>query len=360
MDSIPNFRDALASVVHLQSSVASSSDKKFAMEGTKGAQGSDAIVFRGGKLFRSGAPACVTVDDLKKLTNELNVRTIVDLRGRKEEQKNITCGALLTHHVYSPATEVAELFHFSSVSTVEEGIATTKKIFEDTTSRHAYDNLELRDRPLTDDEEQVVAELIAPDKKIRLQYNIPLVKEQSIKTVLMAELTWLETLYISSMAIVGMTLLPGWYEEVKVFMKKKMNGKGMTYFYKIILNHSKTELCEALKVIACDEHHACLVNCHHGKDRTGVLIALVLKILGVPNEIIAEDYHLSEAYSSSKEGRSHLTSLKGLDVDIWCLAKKDTMLEVLSFLDEEGIDAYCDGIGFNEEWRNQLKSIFIV
>ncbi len=39
---------------------------------------------------------------------------------------------------------------------------------------------------------------------------------------------------------------------------------------------------------------ACLVHCTAGKDRTGVLVALVLLLVGVDDEVIAEEYALTE------------------------------------------------------------------
>ena len=45
---------------------------------------------------------------------------------------------------------------------------------------------------------------------------------------------------------------------------------------------------------AADEEGPVLVHCRLGKDRTGVFSALVLKLLGVPDETIIDDYMLSE------------------------------------------------------------------
>lgn len=39
-----------------------------------------------------------------------------------------------------------------------------------------------------------------------------------------------------------------------------------------------------------------LVHCSAGKDRTGVVVALILALLGVPDEVIAADYALSAGY----------------------------------------------------------------
>jgi protein-tyrosine phosphatase len=38
-----------------------------------------------------------------------------------------------------------------------------------------------------------------------------------------------------------------------------------------------------------------LLHCHAGKDRTGVVVAVILALLGVPDELIAEDYAMSAA-----------------------------------------------------------------
>lgn len=44
-----------------------------------------------------------------------------------------------------------------------------------------------------------------------------------------------------------------------------------------------------------EKREACLVHCTAGKDRTGVLVALVLALVGVEDRIIAEEYALTEA-----------------------------------------------------------------
>ncbi len=55
-----------------------------------------------------------------------------------------------------------------------------------------------------------------------------------------------------------------------------------------------------------------LVHCAAGQDRTGIVIALVLAVLGVPDELIAADYSLSSVYldpdSTAVIGRLKATS----------------------------------------------------
>lgn len=56
-------------------------------------------------------------------------------------------------------------------------------------------------------------------------------------------------------------------------------------------------LVEALAVLADPAHAPAVVHCYAGKDRTGVLVALTLGLLGASDAAIADDYSRSEAWS---------------------------------------------------------------
>ncbi len=56
------------------------------------------------------------------------------------------------------------------------------------------------------------------------------------------------------------------------------------------------QIIEALEVIAAPENHPLIFNCAVGKDRTGILAAVLLSVLGVADEDIIEDYTLSGPY----------------------------------------------------------------
>jgi protein-tyrosine phosphatase len=55
-------------------------------------------------------------------------------------------------------------------------------------------------------------------------------------------------------------------------------------------------IIEALEVIADAQNHPIVFHCAVGKDRTGMLAAVLLSLLGVPEKDIIEDYALSEPY----------------------------------------------------------------
>jgi protein tyrosine/serine phosphatase len=54
-------------------------------------------------------------------------------------------------------------------------------------------------------------------------------------------------------------------------------------------------IIEALRAISSSDQHPIVYHCSAGKDRTGVVTAMLLDILGVEHEDIAADYHLTTA-----------------------------------------------------------------
>jgi len=55
-------------------------------------------------------------------------------------------------------------------------------------------------------------------------------------------------------------------------------------------------IAAAVRVLCAPDALPALVHCSAGKDRTGIVVALVLAVLGVPDQVIAADYALSAQY----------------------------------------------------------------
>ncbi len=58
--------------------------------------------------------------------------------------------------------------------------------------------------------------------------------------------------------------------------------------------------------------HPIVVHCLAGKDRTGVVVALVLALLGVPDETVAEDYALSNLAMAALRARAEASRVSQL------------------------------------------------
>jgi protein-tyrosine phosphatase len=122
--------------------------------------------------------------------------------------------------------------------------------------------------------------------------------------------------------------------------------------YRLTLRLSKTNIRAVLRAVAEAQAGGVVVHCHAGKERTGVISALLLALAGVPDKTIAEDYvasdmQLQELYTewaareSDPEKRSQL--IHGFQ------GEADHMLGPLAVIAEQGgIASYLGSCGLGE------------
>ena len=67
-------------------------------------------------------------------------------------------------------------------------------------------------------------------------------------------------------------------------------GDDLAERYLWYLDVGRASLVEALTILGGEEHYPLVFHCAAGKDRTGVLAALILSILGVGRDVIVADY----------------------------------------------------------------------
>jgi len=74
------------------------------------------------------------------------------------------------------------------------------------------------------------------------------------------------------------------------------SNSGEVYLYRVRNKEYGRRIIEALEIIAEPDNHPLVFHCNAGKDRSGILAAIVLGILGVADEDIIEDYTLTAPY----------------------------------------------------------------
>jgi len=72
------------------------------------------------------------------------------------------------------------------------------------------------------------------------------------------------------------------------------NPEAMAARYRDMLDDAAESVAEALAILSDPSAYPALVHCTAGKDRTGILTAILLGVLGVADEAIVADYALSE------------------------------------------------------------------
>ncbi|KAI0403558.1 tyrosine phosphatase [Xylaria palmicola] len=108
--------------------------------------------------------------------------------------------------------------------------------------------------------------------------------------------------------------------------------------FKTILSH----LATAPAVASPPSPSPCLVHCTAGKDRTGLVVALVLSLCGVPDEAIIHEYNLTEIGLRSRleELVQHVSSNPKIGIDVegarrMIGARKGAMLGTLARIREK-------------------------
>ena len=124
----------------------------------------------------------------------------------------------------------------------------------------------------------------------------------------------------------------------------------------------KTRYGAILTAIARAPEGGVLVHCVSGKDRTGLVVALLLALLGVPDTVIAEDYALSGLYLQDTHPEMH--DAVSLDpavrgrVAVERLSPPDAILAGLALVRDEygGVEGYLADAGVSHEDMQRLQA----
>jgi protein-tyrosine phosphatase len=148
--------------------------------------------------------------------------------------------------------------------------------------------------------------------------------------------------------------------------KANPTNMGEIYLHRISEKASGTTLVEALEIIAERGNHPLVFHCSAGKDRTGVLAAMVLTAMGIVDDDVVEDYTLSAPLM--KDIRDRMTrdpdtgpSVKDLPDFQW-EASAESMTGFLSLLRREygSADGYLTANGADRSLADRLKAALLV
>ena len=133
--------------------------------------------------------------------------------------------------------------------------------------------------------------------------------------------------------------------------------------YRGILDERGEQVAAVLAALAVPGALPAVVNCTAGKDRTGLIVALLLGLAGVPEETIVADYALSGACLAGvylDEARQRAAA-QGFSYDLLVLCDPDFMRATLAHLNQRygGIEAYVRTAGLGEAEIDQLRRAMV-
>ena len=133
----------------------------------------------------------------------------------------------------------------------------------------------------------------------------------------------------------------------------------MTHSYYDYLEVCQENISKILRVLADAPDRVSAFHCHGGKDRTGLIAAMLLSLAGVPAETIAGDYGLSARYLLVSD--LDFPDV-GWEIDSWqtfqaAHCPPETMRMTLDYLDEKfgGVSGYLTEIGVATAQQDRLR-----
>jgi protein-tyrosine phosphatase len=120
---------------------------------------------------------------------------------------------------------------------------------------------------------------------------------------------------------------------------RSFTAADLAEYYALTLRRRARQFGLAIEAIASPGGVPVLVHCAAGKDRTGLLVALILETLGVPREIVVADYALTGVYRPNRVAAYAdilaANSIPPADVSALFETPAEAMVRVLDGVDEE-------------------------
>lgn len=150
------------------------------------------------------------------------------------------------------------------------------------------------------------------------------------------------------------------WESLKRPFIREINDGGLVMLNELLLRFGAPGIKHVLDLCAEKERHPVAFYCTAGKDRTGMIAAIILGLLGAKSEDIVEDYSLSaNVYAEMNDHQAMVGALsqRSLDPKTFLGAPPQVMKECLLSIEENygSVEGYCNWIGFGPEQQKKLR-----
>jgi protein-tyrosine phosphatase len=103
--------------------------------------------------------------------------------------------------------------------------------------------------------------------------------------------------------------------EIRTGVRTRFTAEDMARYYALTLRRRATTFGTGLRIAADADRLPLLVHCAAGKDRTGLLVALLLELLGVDRSVVVADYALTGVLRPRRvHAYAHLFTGSGVDL----------------------------------------------
>ena len=259
-----------------------------------------------GTFYRSARPDDATPGDRQLLTNTYSIKTIIDLRSK-------------TEHI-NAAKASTDVYAISSSPVAPQG-----------------------------------ADAVTGQIRIRdIRYVEVNLNGQGFERSLVWKLKW------SSFSRLIYLMARGYRDDaIAILGKEVMQPRGLVGLGIDTLEHSGKMIKEVFAVLADEDAYPILVHCTQGKDRTGLIVILVLCLCGVDARTIEDDYVRSETELLPERG-NRVKELRNIGLgEEFAGCPSDFAEKISNHIEERygGIRNYLESIGVKQELQDRISRI---
>ncbi len=316
-----------------------------------------------GRLFRTGRLGDATPEDQELLLKTLGITTLVDLRSPTELKDD---GALMSN-VFDGFTDLVWIENGRGrdgcLRELEPGVSPIQKTRRRRTKASDSGAMDAEDEMCEmgcEDPSTVPAERALTKSGGRKERHfVSLMNEFKYVRGTVTKLRKRD-IAKAIMKAPGAFLSKRIWNSLKKPFITEINAGGLIMLNELLLRFGAPGIKYVLDLISESDRHPVAFYCTAGKDRTGMITAIVLSICGAKPEDIVEDYSLSaNVYAEMNDHQAMVGALsqRSLDPKTFLGAPPEVMADTLLSIEENygSVEGYCDWIGFGPERREKLR-----
>jgi len=317
-----------------------------------------------GKLFRTGRLGDATEEDQKLLFGELKINTLVDLRSPTELKDD----PALMADVFSNFTNLIWIengrLSETCVKELESGVSPVDRSgVQKSKKEPASEEEGFCDYGCDDATSLPAGTFLEKPKQRQERHFVSLMNEfkyvrGTVTKLRKRDIT--RSLLKSPGAVFSKRI---WNSLKKPFIRE-INDGGLIMLNELLLRFGAPGIKHVLDLCADKERYPIAFYCTAGKDRTGMIAAIILSIAGVKPENIVEDYSLSANVYAEMDDHTAMVgalSQRSLNPKTFLGAPPEVMADTLASIEENygSVEGYCDWIGFGPEQREKLRKAVV-